>query len=78
MSELALILAHFVHVAVSAHALEAGIILTNVYLARVTFRAIPRDERPHRKLYRRVVRHHYRQDRLTVPMDRHSRYVEFS
>ena len=53
--EIIVFLAHF---ATSAHALEAGIVLTNVWLCRVTYKAIPADERPHHRLVAWVVGSH--------------------
>lgn len=71
-------LVHLAHYAISAHALEAGIVLTNILLMRVTWKAVPAAERPHRKLARRLVRHYRRQDRLVPPMPRLARYTEWA
>jgi len=46
------ILLHVAHLAVSAHALEAGIVATNMWLVKATYSAIPADERPHLRVVR--------------------------
>lgn len=67
--EIIIILGHLVEIV--AHApLEAGIVATNVWLARVTIKAIPPAERPHRKLVAFVIRKCRRQYCLDlVPLD---------
>jgi hypothetical protein len=68
--EIIIILSHLVEIA--AHApIETGIVATNVWLARVTIKAIPRDERPHHRIARwavRKCRHQYCLDLIPVEL----------
>jgi hypothetical protein len=77
--EIIIALVHLAEYLIHAHALEAGIVATNAVLIRVTWKAIPKADRPHRKLARRALRHRYHQDTLVplLPNPRTARYVEW-
>ena len=56
--EIIAILTHLYHALAAAHAFEAGIVATNVWLVKATYTAIPAADRPHRQVVRLTLRAH--------------------
>jgi hypothetical protein len=80
MIEILLILVHLVeaawHAAATLHLIEAGIVVTNIALVRVTAKTLPEGVKQHFRLRRLVLRRLRHQHRFAPLCPKYARYAQ--